>query len=134
MATYVGYTTGGVIGGIIATIGLITPSIIIIIIIAFFLKSFRENKYVDAAFYGLRPASTGLIAAAGSTVVMLTLLKLDLFKQTGSIINLFDWKALVLAVIIFILTNYVKVTKKLHPVVFIAGSAIVGIVFGFAGV
>lgn len=134
MATYVGYTTGGVIGGIIATIGLITPSIIIIIIIAFFLKSFRENKYVDAVFYGLRPASTGLIAAAGSTVVMLTLLKLDLFKQTGSIINLFDWKALVLAVIIFILTNYVKVTKKLHPVVFIAGSAIVGIVFGFAGV
>lgn len=134
MATYVGYTTGGVIGGIIATIGLITPSIIIIIIIAFFLKSFRENKYVDAAFYALRPASTGLIAAAGSTVVMLTLFKLDLFKQTGNIINLFDWKALVLAVIIFILTNYVKVTKKLHPVVFIAGSAIVGIVFGYAGV
>ena len=134
MATYVGYTTGGIIGGIIATIGLITPSIIVIIIIAFFLKSFRENKYVDAAFYGLRPASTGLIAGAGSTVVMITLFKLDLFKQTGSIINLFDWKALVLAVIIFILTNYVKVTKKLHPVVFIAGSAIVGIVFGFAGV
>lgn len=134
MATYVGYTTGGVIGGIIATIGLITPSIIIIIIIALFLKSFRENKYVDAAFYGLRPASTGLIAAAGSTVVMLTLFKLDLFKQTGNIINLFDWKALVLAVIIFILTNYVKVTKKLHPVVFIAGSAILGILFGFAGV
>lgn len=134
MATYVGYTTGGIIGGIIATIGLITPSIIIIIIIAFFLKSFRENKYVDAAFYALRPASTGLIAAAGSTVVMLTLFKLDLFKQTGNIINLFDWKALVLAVIIFILTNYVKVTKKLHPVVFIAGSAIVGIVFGYAGV
>lgn len=134
MATYVGYTTGGIIGGIIATIGLITPSIIVIIIIAFFLKSFRENKYVDAAFYGLRPASTGLIAGAGSTVVMITLFKLDLFKQTGNIINLFDWKALVLAVIIFILTNYVKVTKKLHPVVFIAGSAIVGIVFGFAGV
>lgn len=134
MATYVGYTTGGIIGGIIATIGLITPSIIVIIIIAFFLKSFRENKYVDAAFYGLRPASTGLIAGAGSTVVMITLFKLDLFKQTGNIINLFDWKALVLAVIIFILTNYVKVTKELHPVVFIAGSAIVGIVFGFAGV
>ncbi len=134
MATYVGYTTGGIIGGIIATIGLITPSIIVILIVAFFLKSFRENKYVDAAFYALRPASTGLIAGAGSTVVMLTLFKLDLFKQTGNIINLFDWKALILAVIIFILTNYVKVTKKLHPVVFIAGSAIVGIVFGYAGV
>lgn len=134
MATYVGYTTGGIIGGIIATIGLIAPSIIIILIVAFFLKSFRENKYVDAAFYALRPASTGLIAGAGSTVVMLTLFKLDLFKQTGNIINLFDWKALILAVIIFILTNYVKVTKKLHPVVFIAGSAIVGIVFGYAGV
>lgn len=134
MATYVGYTTAGIGGGIIATLGLVIPSIIIIIIISYFLKSFRENKYVDAAFYGLRPASTGLIAAAGMTVVMITLLQMDLFKSSGKILDLFNWKSLILAIIIYLLSNNIKQTKKLHPVFFIAGSAIVGIIFGFAGV
>lgn len=133
MATYVGFTTAGVWGSIVATLGLVTPSVIIIIIISYFLKSFRENKYVDAAFYGLRPASTGLIAAAGMTVVTITLLNLDLFKGSKNIIDLFNWKSIVLALIIYILTNHVKQTKKLHPVFFIAGSAIVGMIFGFAG-
>lgn len=134
MATYVGFTTAGFWGGLIATLALVTPSIIVIMIISYFLKSFRENKYVDAAFYGLRPASTGLIAAAGMTVVSITLLQMDLFKDSGNILNLFNWKSLLLAVIIYVLTNHIKQTKKLHPVFFIAGSAIGGILFGFAGV
>lgn len=133
MATYVGYTTAGVWGGLVATLALITPSIIIILIISYFLQSFRENKHVDAAFYGLRPASTGLIAGAGMTVVMITLIQLDLFKNTGNIVDLFNWKSLILAAGIYVLTNHVKQTKKLHPVFFIAGSAIIGILFGFAG-
>ena len=134
MATYVGFTTAGFWGGLIATLALVTPSIIVIMIISYFLKSFRENKYVDAAFYGLRPASTGLIAAAGMTVVSITLLQMDLFKNSGNILNLFNWKSLLLAVIIYVLTNHIKQTKKLHPVFFISGSAIGGILFGFAGV
>ena len=134
MATYVGFTTAGFWGGLIATLALVTPSIIVIVIISYFLKSFRENKYVDAAFYGLRPASTGLIAAAGMTVVSITLLQMDLFKNSGNILNLFNWKSLLLAVIIYVLTNHIKQPKKLHPVFFIAGSAIVGMLFGFAGV
>ena len=133
MATYVGFTTAGFWGGLIATLALVTPSVIIIVIISYFLKAFRENKYVDAAFYGLRPASTGLIAAAGMTVVTITLLQMDLFKNSGSIMDLFNWKSLILAVIIYILSNNIKQTKKLHPVFFIAGSAIIGILFGFAG-
>lgn len=134
MATYVGFTTAGIGGAIIATLGLVIPSIIIIIIISYFLKSFRENKYVDAVFYGLRPASTGLIAAAGMTVVTMTLLQMDLFKISGKILDLFNWKSLILAIIIYVLSNNINQTKKLHPVFFIAGSAIVGIIFGFAGV
>lgn len=134
MATYVGFTTAGFWGGLIATLALVTPSVIIIVIISYFLKAFRENKYVDAAFYGLRPASTGLIAAAGMTVVTITLLQVDLFKNSGSIMDLFNWKSLILAVIIYILSNNIKQTKKLHPVFFIVGSAIIGILFGFAGV
>ena len=104
MATYVGFTTAGFWGGLIATLALVTPSVIIIVIISYFLKAFRENKYVDAAFYGLRPASTGLIAAAGMTVVTITLLQMDLFKNSGSIMDLFNWKSLILAVIIYILS------------------------------
>lgn len=134
MATYVGFTTAGFWGGLIATLALVTPSVIIIVIISYFLKAFRENKYVDAAFYGLRPTSTGLIAAAGMTVVTITLLQMDLFKNSGSIMDLFNWKSLILAVIIYILSNNIKQTKKLHPVFFIVGSAIIGILFGFAGV
>ena len=134
MATYVGFTTAGFWGGLIATLALVTPSVIIIVIISYFLKAFRENKYVDAAFYGLRPESTGLIAAAGMTVVTITLLQVDLFKNSGSIMDLFNWKSLILAVIIYILSNNIKQTKKLHPVFFIVGSAIIGILFGFAGV
>ena len=134
MATYVGFTIAGFWGGLIATLALVTPSVIIIVIISYFLKAFRENKYVDAAFYGLRPASTGLIAAAGMTVVTITLLQMDLFKNSGSIMDLFNWKSLILAVIIYILSNNIKQTKKLHPVFFIVGSAIIGILFGFAGV
>ena len=134
MATYVGFTTAGFWGGLIATLALVTPSVIIIVIISYFLKAFRENKYVDAAFYGLRPASTGLIAAAGMTVFTITLLQIYLFKNICSIMYLFNLKSLILAVIIYILSNNIKQTKKLHPVFFIVGSAIIGILFGFAGV
>ena len=100
MATYVGFTVAGVPGAVIATLGEVTPSIIVILIIAALLRNFRENRYVDRAFYGLRPASTGLILAA----------------------------------VLLALTNWVKPTKNLHPIVFIAASAVVGVVFRFAGV
>ena len=73
MATYVGFTTGGVPGALVATLGLVTPSVIIILIVAAFLKAFRDSKWVSGAFYGLRPASTALVAAAGISVVPVAL-------------------------------------------------------------
>ena len=69
MATYVGYTVGGVPGAVVATIGEVTPSIIVILIVAAMLAKFRDSRYVANAFYGLRPASTGLIAAACAGVM-----------------------------------------------------------------
>ena len=70
MATYVGYTVGGVPGAIVATIGEVTPSIIVILIVAAMLAKFRDSQYVANAFYGLRPASTGLIGAACAGVML----------------------------------------------------------------
>lgn len=136
MATYVGFVTGmeqgglpfAILGGIVATIGLITPSVIVILIIASFLRAFRDNKYVDFAFYGLRPASAGLIAAAGVSVVQSALLFPDAFAD-GFALNGINWIGCALAIVLWILTNKIKKTKGLHPVVFIALSAVIGIIF-----
>lgn len=135
MATYVGYTVGvshggvamGVASAVIATLGLITPSVIIILIISYFLKKFREAKVVNNTLYGLRAASVALISAAGINIVLFSLLGVqDLFHIADARINPL---ALVLAAVILVLTRYVKKTKKLHPIWFIALSAVAGVVF-----
>ena len=134
MATYVGFTTAGPVGAVIATLGLITPSIIVILIIAGFLKAFKTNKYVQNAFYGLRPASTGLIAAAGLSVLSLVLLHKDAFAASGKITDLISIRSIVLLVVLYYFTAICKKTKGLHPVAFIAASAVIGIVLRFGGV
>ena len=135
MATYVGFISGiqngvpgAILGAVIATLGLITPSVIVILIIAAILKSFRDNRYVNSAFYGLRPASTGLIAAAGFSVIASNLFYQDAWMQ-GSFLGAWNWKGIVLAIVLWLGTNVYKRTKKLHPIVFIGFSALIGILF-----
>ncbi|MBQ2274166.1 MAG: chromate transporter [Clostridia bacterium] len=135
MATYVGYITGmnaggtalAFLGALTATIGLITPSVIVIMLVAAVLKKFSENHYVNSAFYGLRPASTALIAAAGITVVITNLLPINDIIEKG--VLAVNWQGLILAAALWVLMNKVKFTKKLHPIVFIGISAVVGIIF-----
>ena len=127
MSTYAGFKTGGVPGGFVATFGLAAPSIIIILIIALFLKKFSDNPMVQNAFYGLRPASIAMITAAGLNVAKVSPVNLDAFAQSHSIGDLFIWKAIILGVILFIARRKLKV----HPIVFIAASAAVGILLGF---
>ena len=136
MATYVGYVTGrdlgglpgSILGAVVATVGLVTPSLIVILIIASFLKSFRNNRYVENAFYGLRPASTGLIAAAGLSVVVSNLF-FPAALMDGFSLAFFNWKGWALALVLWLLTNKVKQTKGLHPILFILASAVVGVAF-----
>ena len=131
MATYVGFETSGVPGALVATLGLVTPSVIVILIVARMLKAFRSNKTVDAVFYGLRPCSVGLIAAAGILVVKIALFRFDAYAASGIFTDIFNWKALALAAVLLVLTRVVKATKKLHPVVFILASAAAGVLFSF---
>ena len=132
VATYVGYTTAGIPGGIIATFGLALPSLTVILIIAGFLKAFRENKYVESAFYGLRPASTAMVAAAGLSVAAASLLNLSAWTgEAASLLQVLNWKALVLAVAVYVGSNYINKLKDLHPIWFILASAVVGAVFKF---
>ena len=65
MATYAGINASGVLGGIIATLGLVFPSVVIIILVSKILEKFKSNKYVANAFSGIRPGTTGMIASAG---------------------------------------------------------------------
>ena len=127
MATYVGCNIAGLFGGFIATMGELLPSVIIVIIISKSLERFRNAKAVGDAFYGLRPAVCGLIAAAGISVAQVAMFKLDLFRQSGVFLDLFDWKKLVLFAAVFIGIKKLK----WHPVAFIAISAVIGIVFAF---
>ena len=123
MATYVGYETAGIPGAVIATLGLITPSILVIIIIAGFLRKFRNSKTVTAVFYGLRPASTALIASAGLSVAVSIFVIAANVTQSHFTLN---WPAILLAAAVFIAMKYTPL-KKLHPIAFIAISAVVGI-------
>lgn len=140
MATYVGFTAAGIPGAVIATIGEVTPSIAVILVIAALLKNFRENRYVDAAFYGLRPASTGLIGSACITVMLEVLFRAGISGADGTLFNrvawagFINWRGLLLAAVLLALTNWVKPTKGLHPIVFILFSAAIGVVFHFGGV
>lgn len=133
MATYVGFVTGGVGGAAVATLGLIAPSILVILIIAAFLKAFRDSKYVDGAFYGLRPASTALIASALVTVAKVAFFSSQNFGDLTAVLHGVEWKAVVLAAVLLLLTRYVPRVKSWHPIVFIGLSAAVGVIFRFAG-
>ena len=142
MAAYVGFTVGGIPGAVIATLGEVTPSIIVILIVAMMLKKFRDNRYVNMAFYGLRPASTGLIGAACVTVMLEVMTGIKVLAADGALVNIFrmagesliKWPGVLLGALLIVLTNFVKPVKNWHPIVFIAFSAVVGIVFRFAGV
>ena len=126
MATYVGFTTGGVLGSLVATLGLITPSIGVILLVAMFLTAFRENRFVDAAFYGLRPASTAMVAAAGIGVIELTQV-----RKGAAGWDFFCLPAIALAAVLLVLTRWVPKVKNWHPIVFIAISAVVGVLLKF---
>lgn len=131
MATFSGFLAMNdnilmnIIGGVVATLGLITPSIIIIIIISFFLQAFKSSATVGYVFYGLRPASTALIAGALFTLLNFTLINVDLFASTFNFNDLFNFKNCLIAVVLgCFIFKY-----KAHPILYIVIAAVVGIIF-----
>jgi len=124
MATYIGYKVAGIPGGVIATFGLVLPSIVIALVIARLLVRFRESTIVKYALYGLRPASLGLIAAAGIAVFCLVVFGTGLRNLTIAHLLAIDYKVLILAAILFFVTNRFN---KIHPITFLAISAAAGI-------
>lgn len=123
MATYVGFHSMGnnIIGGLVTTIGLVTPSIVVICIVAKFLQKFKTSHWVQDVFYGLRPAVTAMIAAAGLGVLMSTIF-ID-----GSIgLENLSWIHLILFILLTIVSLWYK---KMHPILMIVLCAALGILF-----
>ncbi len=129
MATYVGFTTGnsvggiltGILGGIVATVSLITPSIITIIIIACILNKFKDSITVKNVFYGLRAAVVGLLAVSVLSVLSQTFL----ISDAANLLAMIDLKKLILfAAILFGVFKFKK-----HPILYLVIGAVFGIIF-----
>jgi len=125
IATYVGNITAGIPGGIVATIGIVTPSIIIIIIIAHYFAKFSEKPIVRSAFYGIRPAVAGLIAAVGFQIAKVALFNMEKYINTNNIIDALNISGVLLFTIMLYLIN----KYKKHPIVYIVAAAFIGIIF-----
>lgn len=123
VSTYVGMETAGILGAICATLGVVMPSFIIILIIAGCFEKFKENAVIKGSLSGLKPAVIGLIGTAvvstGATV----------FFPTGVCVEAIFGKEFICSAIIFA-GMIVLAVKKVHPIIIILLSALLGILTG----
>lgn len=120
MATYAGYHAAGLFGGLVATLGEVTPSVIMIILIARFLENFDKNQYVGDAFWALRPTVVGLITFAGLRLLSIVVWSAGSLNLPAS---------LAFALFVVLVLRF----KKVHPLVWIALGAGAGILFNLGG-
>jgi chromate transporter len=123
-ATYVGMETGGVLGAVCATLGVVLPSLIVILCVARFYKKFKESKIVSAVMTGLRPAVIGLIGSALVSMI------LTVFLPNGFDLGGIAIPDLLVSLGIAVVMT-VLVFKKVHPIIIIVLSAVAGIAAGF---
>ena len=123
MATYTGFTGSGILGGIVASLSIVLPSWIIILLVAKILKQFNENQYVKAAFEGLRVTVVGLIAAAVLGIMKLSFL---LPEATGFWNQINSQSLILFAALVFVRFKF----QKIHPIAIIGAGALLGIVCG----
>ena len=127
IATFIGVETHGILGALAATLGVITPSLVIILLIAKFFLTFRENRYVKAALSGLRPTVIGLIISAAFSVGISTFFTKGFAfdKLRDFFVSGIDYRAIVLFAVLFAFSRW----KKLSPILIILSAGGLGIVF-----
>lgn len=126
-ATYIGSVQGGVPGAAAATLGVILPSFVIILIVSFFLQKFLANRYAQSVMSGVKPCIAGVILATGGFMALQTVIGAVAAPSL-------DIKAIIiLAVIAAAIVLYKKILKKeLSPIILIVISAVLGaVVYGF---
>jgi len=124
MATYIGSTQGGVLGALCATLGVVMPSFLVILIVAKCYDSFRKSRIVQGCMTGLKSAVVGLIAAAILSVLM------EVFFPAGLSIAVFTQAQTYVLLGIFAMTLVLSL-KKVHPIILIGISAVIGIASGY---
>lgn len=129
MATFVGYKVAGILGGIVASVSEIIPSIIIVTLVSKFYNKFKNNQITNHTFYGIRPTVTALIASAGFEVLYVSVIKTNvpLINDFNNIINNIDF----IEIIFFAIILFFILKLKKHPVFYIVLSGLVGITFKF---
>lgn len=127
MATYAGFQNYGLIGAVVATLGLITPSVIVIIIVANFLKRFSESVMVQNLFSTLRPAVSGMLGAVAITLIIGEIFNIEAYSISGILTEVLKYKQIFWFALLLFLTN----KYKKHPLFYIAMSAVVGVVLKF---
>lgn len=124
MATFIGSQMGSILGAVCATLGVVMPSFIIILIVAKYFEKFKTNKIVKGCMSGLKPATVGLIGAAvvsvGKTV----------FFSSGITFSVFGGIDFYISLAIFAVMTVLSF-KKVHPIAIICMSAAIGIVAGY---
>ena len=123
-ATYVGYLSGGFLGALCATVGLILPSIAIVLFVMKFIVSYRKNKIMSDFLSGVKPAAVGLIAAAATTIALSVLFYPDadfalLFSRPFESLSL-------LAVASFVVTAVANIKFKVNPILLTIAAGVVG--------
>lgn len=126
-ATYVGYLVCGIPGAAVATLGLVTPSVIIIILVAKAIKKYADSHMVQSLFKSLRPAAIGLITAAGFSLLLTSLgvkanfLRFTFYADRYSLLKLGIFG-------VFTFFAFWKKTAKIHPLFYILAGGAVGAV------
>ena len=123
-ATFVGYRVGGLLGALCATLGVVLPSFVIILIIAHCFEAFKNSRIVQGCMRGLRPAVVALIGSAvvsvGKTVFFASGVSVQVFMQPAFYVSLGIFACM--AVLAF---------RKKHPILIICLSAMIGIAAGY---
>ena len=124
-ATFVGYKTCGFWGAVCATLGVVLPSFIVILIVAQFYLKFKESRIVSGVMSGLKPAAVGLIAAAVITMII------EVLFPAGVSFAAFGGTQIYVSLVIAGLGLYLLLKLKKHPILIICISAVLGIAAGY---
>ncbi len=121
MATFAGYRAAGIIGGVVATLGIVAAAVLVIGFIATILDKFKDNKYVNYAFYGIRACVAALVLSSCIGLMQTTLLLSGLQPFALNIPAIIAFAALLWGMLKF----------KKHPIVYIGIAALLGMIIPF---
>ena len=126
MATFIGASQGGLLGSFIATLGVVLPSFIIILLIATLIRNLLKYKGVQAFLNGIRPCVIGLILSTSMILFFNTIFSIQQFNSAASL----DIRGLIILFSIFVIQFVIKSKKQTEasPIVLIFSSACLGMV------